>query len=35
MRRIGLIGLAAIGLLALGYWAGWVEPAIDQRRGKE
>jgi hypothetical protein len=30
MKRIGLIGFAVAILLAWGYWAGWVEPAVKQ-----
>ena len=30
MKRITLIVLVAGGVLAWGYWAGWVEPAIKQ-----
>lgn len=30
MKRIVLIGLAAVALLAWGYWARWGEPAIKQ-----
>jgi hypothetical protein len=30
MKRIGLVGAALVALLAWGYWAGWVEPAVKQ-----